>query len=136
MHIISFLYSSFAYRNYDVQVSKTIVCSLNCCVILVFIRVDCEQTTVEYRSDCVITVLNVTDDVAGYYNVSLATATETVTFTFYLQLQGNTLYSMCSDLLFFFFFSFFTLQKIFKSHFCKTVMANEIVDIFRSTGFH
>ena len=135
MHSISFLYSSFAYRNYDVQVSKTIVCSLNCCVILVLIRVDCEQTTVEYRSDCVITVLNVTDDVAGYYNVSLATATETVTFTFYLQLQCNTLYSMCSDLLTFFLL-FFTLQKIFKSHFCKTVMANEIVDIFRSTGFH
>ena len=64
---------------------------------LVLIRVDCEQTTVEYRSECVITVSNVTDDVAGYYNVSLATATETVIFTFYLQLQGNTLYSMRTD---------------------------------------
>ncbi|XP_076438226.1 uncharacterized protein LOC143277326 isoform X3 [Babylonia areolata] len=49
--------------------------------------VTCEQTSVAFRSSCVLRTSNVTQDWAGYYNVTMATQTQAVSFTFRLQMQ-------------------------------------------------
>ena len=56
--------------------------------------VDCTQAPVVYRSDCIITASNVTDDDIGHYNVSLATSTETITFTFGILAEGELIYTL------------------------------------------
>ena len=64
----------------------------SCRHVCVLSSTDCTQTLVGFRSDCIITASNVTDDDTGYYNVSLATSTETITFTFGIWVEGEQIY--------------------------------------------
>ncbi|XP_070201159.1 uncharacterized protein [Littorina saxatilis] len=50
---------------------------------------ECTMTSVAYKSNCVITASNVTEQDTGYYTVSLATHNETVTVTFSLKQSEN-----------------------------------------------
>ena len=65
-----------------------------CWHVCVLSSVDCTQAPVVYRSDCIITASNVTDDDIGHYNVSLATSTETITFTFGILAEGELIYTL------------------------------------------
>ncbi|XP_076453672.1 uncharacterized protein LOC143288894 isoform X2 [Babylonia areolata] len=47
----------------------------------------CQQTSVAYKSSCVLVASNVTRARAGYYTFTVATATQAVSFTFRLQSQ-------------------------------------------------
>ncbi|KAL8608867.1 hypothetical protein ACOMHN_063942 [Nucella lapillus] len=49
----------------------------------------CAQTSVAYKSRCVLTASNVTQQWIGYYNVTIATSTQTVSFTFRLQMKKS-----------------------------------------------
>ncbi|KAL8566048.1 hypothetical protein ACOMHN_036207 [Nucella lapillus] len=49
----------------------------------------CAQTSVAYKSRCVLTASNVTQQWIGYYNVTIATSTQTVSFTFRLQMEKS-----------------------------------------------
>ncbi|KAL8608863.1 hypothetical protein ACOMHN_063938 [Nucella lapillus] len=46
-------------------------------------------TSVAYKSRCVLTASNVTQQWIGYYNVTIATSTQTVSFTFRLQMKKS-----------------------------------------------
>ncbi|KAL8605662.1 hypothetical protein ACOMHN_064222 [Nucella lapillus] len=52
-----------------------------------FLSATCAQTSVAYKSRCVLTASNVTQQWIGYYNVTIATSTQTVSFTFRLQMK-------------------------------------------------
>ncbi|XP_076438269.1 uncharacterized protein LOC143277372 [Babylonia areolata] len=49
--------------------------------------VTCEQTSVAFKSSCVLRASNVTQNWAGYHKVTMATQTQAVSFTFRLQMQ-------------------------------------------------
>ncbi|KAL8608865.1 hypothetical protein ACOMHN_063940 [Nucella lapillus] len=49
----------------------------------------CAQTSLAYKSRCVLTASNVTQQWIGYYNVTIATSTQTVSFTFRLQMKKS-----------------------------------------------
>ncbi|XP_076438609.1 uncharacterized protein LOC143277614 isoform X2 [Babylonia areolata] len=52
-------------------------------------RLNCEETTVVYKTSCVIMASNVTEDTAGYYNVSMSASKGTTSFVFRLKLSVN-----------------------------------------------
>ncbi|KAL8605660.1 hypothetical protein ACOMHN_064220 [Nucella lapillus] len=54
-----------------------------------FLSATCAQTSVAYKSRCVLTASNVTQQWIGYYNVTIATSTQTVSFTFRLQMKKS-----------------------------------------------
>ncbi|KAL8592895.1 hypothetical protein ACOMHN_050722 [Nucella lapillus] len=47
------------------------------------------QTSMAYKSRCVLTASNVTQQWIGYYNVTIATAAQTVSFTFRLKMKNE-----------------------------------------------
>ncbi|KAL8592893.1 hypothetical protein ACOMHN_050720 [Nucella lapillus] len=53
------------------------------------LSVTCAQTSVAYKSRCVLTASNVTQQWIGYYNVTIATSKHTVFFTFRLQMKSE-----------------------------------------------